>query len=261
MDARIYVVDAFTSHRFGGNPVAVVLFETYPDDDILQAIAAENNLAETAFPICREDGHWDLRWFTPTVEVPLCGHATLASAFVLFNHILVDTTEINFETRQSGQLRIARAGDRMTMDFPAQQSTKADDDLSHLFGDSLIDLRKNGAFNMAVLCNESAVREFVPEREAILLLDRDGLIITARAEDGYHCVSRFFAPALGIDEDPVTGSAHTMLVPYWAEKLGQTDLRALQASSRGGELFCRLRGDRVEMSGNCVLYLSGSIQV
>lgn len=261
MALPIYIVDAFSSQRFSGNPAAIVLFDAYPEDAILQAIAAENNLAETAFPVRRSDGNWDLRWFTPTVEVPLCGHATLASAFILFNHIMPEAVEIIFETRQSGPLKITRDGERITMDFPATQSTLSDDDLSNLFGGSVVEVYRSNAFIMAVLDSAEAVRQFVPDKQQILNLDRDGLIITAAGDNGYDCVSRFFMPAHGIDEDPVTGSAHSMLIPYWAQRLGKDDLRAFQASARGGELLCKLQHDRVEMSGHCAPYLTGSIEV
>lgn len=261
MTVPIYVVDAFTSKRFSGNPAAIVLFDAYPEDAILQAIAAENNLAETAFPVRRSDGNWDLRWFTPTVEVPLCGHATLASAFILFNHIIPEAVEIIFETRQSGPLKITRDGERITMDFPATPSILSDDDLSNLFGESVVEIYRSSAFIMAVLESAEAIRRFVPDKEQILGLNRDGLIITAAGDNGYDCISRFFMPAHGIDEDPVTGSAHTMVIPYWAQRLGRDELRAYQASVRGGELFCKLHGNRVEMSGYCASYLSGWIEV
>ncbi|RDV07903.1 PhzF family phenazine biosynthesis protein [Sphingorhabdus pulchriflava] len=260
MIVPIYIVDAFTTQRFSGNPAAIVLFDAYPEDSILQAIAAENNLAETAFPVRRSDGNWDLRWFTPKVEVPLCGHATLASAYVLFNHIIPEAEEIIFETRHSGPLKITRNGERITMDFPAAQTTLSDDDLSNLFGESVIEVHKDKAFIMAVLDSTDAVRQFVLDREKVLQLDRYGLIITAAGDAGYDCVSRFFMPAHGIDEDPVTGSAHTMLVPYWCNKLAMSELRAFQASARGGELFCRMQGDRVAISGFCAPYLTGMIE-
>jgi PhzF family phenazine biosynthesis protein len=261
MSIPIYVVDAFTSTRFSGNPAAVVLFDTYPEDAVLQAIAAENNLAETAYPVRRSDGNWDLRWFTPTVEVPLCGHATLASAYILFRHIVPDADSIIFETQRSGPLKVSREDERLTMSFPVKHSDVANDDLSDLFGANLVEVRKDGAFIMAILNSADAVRDFVPDRQKILKLDRGGLIITAQGDNDYDCVSRFFTPANGIDEDPVTGSAHTMVVPYWAQRLGKSELRAFQASSRGGELWCALQNDRVEMSGYCASYLSGTIEI
>jgi PhzF family phenazine biosynthesis protein len=261
MPVPIYVVDAFTTKLFSGNPAAVVLFDAYPEDAILQAIAAENNLAETAYPVRRSDGNWDLRWFTPTVEVPLCGHATLASAYILFNHLIPDATEIIFETRKSGALKVRRDGDLMTMNFPAKMSIPVADDLSHLFGANVVEVRKDSSFIMVVLNSAEAVSEYVFDRDQILSLDRDGVIITAPGDNGYDCVSRFFTPAHGIDEDPVTGGAHCMLIPYWTQRLGKDDLRAYQASARGGELLCKLQHDRVEMSGHCAPYLAGSIEV
>lgn len=256
----IYVIDAFTTKRFTGNPAAVVLFDDYPDDAVLQAIAAENNLAETAFPVPRGDS-WELRWFTPTVEVPLCGHATLASAHVLFSHVIPDAPEIVFMTRQSGRLTARRSGDAIILDFPARPSEPVDDDLSALFGFPPQAVRTCQASIMAVLDNADMVRAFDPDRAKVLALDRGGLIVTAPGDGGYDCVSRFFVPACGIDEDPVTGGAHTTLAPYWAERLGKEEIRAFQASRRGGEILCRVKGTRVELEGHCVPYLSGMIEV
>ncbi|HMS21284.1 PhzF family phenazine biosynthesis protein [uncultured Sphingorhabdus sp.] len=261
MPYPIYVIDAFTSERFAGNPAAVVLFDQYPEDVVLQAIAAENNLAETAFPVRRSDGDWDLRWFTPTVEVPLCGHATLASTFVLFTHVIPEARKIVFHTRQSGQLSVHRQGDKISMDFPAKSFDRVEEDLSSLFGTETPEIYKNAAFTMVVLPDAEAVSSFVPDRSRILELDRDGLIITAPGGSQFDCVSRFFTPAHGIDEDPVTGGAHTMIAPYWADRLGRPNLRAYQASARGGSMECRVADGRVEMRGQCAPYMSGQIEV
>lgn len=261
MPIDMHMVDAFSDRNFGGNAAAVVLFERYPEDAVLQAIAAENNQSETAFPVPLDDGRWELRWFTPTVEVPLCGHATLASAYVLFNYVIPEAREIRFQTRQSGVLTVRRDGDFIAMDFPASAGEPYEDDLSPLFGDAVTEVRKTGAFTMAVLRSADDVRAFPFDRDAILALDRAGLIITAPGDGGYDCVSRFFTPAHGIDEDPVTGGAHTMIAPYWSNRLGRTEIRAWQASWRGGGMICRTKGDRVELLGKCTPYFSGTISL
>lgn len=261
MQVPIYIIDAFAKHRFAGNPAAVVLFDDYPSDIVLQNMAAENNLAETAFPLRTTDEHWELRWFTPTVEVPLCGHATLASAYVLFTHVIPHQSEIVFSTRHAGELSVTRRGDAIAMDFPAKRRERVDDDLSALFGLTPCEIWKCAAFTMVVLDSGDAVRNFMPDRQRILDLDRDGLIVTAPGDGGHDCVSRFFTPRHGIDEDPVTGGAHTMLAPYWADRLGKSEIRAFQASPRGGELICRVKDDRVELEGHCVPYLAGTIEM
>jgi len=261
MKLPIHIVDAFASEHFTGNPAAVVLFGRYPEDALLQAIAAENNLAETAYPVPLGDGRWELRWFTPTNEVPLCGHATLASAHVLFAHVLEGLAEIEFVTRQSGSLFVRKRGDELVMDFPTIAAEPADEDLQWLFGSPPVAVFKGVDFVMAVLESADAVRSFAPDRLDVLKLDRGGLIVTAPGDDGHDCVSRFFAPAHGIDEDPVTGSAHCMIAPYWAKRLGKTEVRAFQASARGGALICRISDTRVELCGTCVPYLSGEIEV
>ncbi len=261
MSVPIYVVDAFTGKRFSGNPAAVVLFDSYPDDALLQKIASENNLAETAYPLLRSDGNWELRWFTPTVEVPLCGHATLASAHVLFNHIIPKSSQIEFVTRHSGNLVVQRQSDTLIMDFPAKQWAPSNDDLTSLFGFQPQEVHKCDQFIMAVMSEAAMVTDFLSDRSRILELDRNGLIVTAPGTDGYDCISRFFTPAHGIDEDPVTGGAHTMIAPYWIEKLGLPEIKAFQASERGGEMICRMNGGRVELEGRCVDYLSGTIEI
>ncbi|MEP2987900.1 MAG: PhzF family phenazine biosynthesis protein [Parasphingorhabdus sp.] len=261
MQVPIYVVDAFTGNRFSGNSAAVVLFDSYPEDALLQKIAAENNLAETVYPLLRSDGNWEIRWFTPTVEVPLCGHATLASAHVLFNHIVPEASQIEFVTRYSGNLVVQRQGDTFIMDFPAKELMPSSDDLSSLIEFQPQEVLKCDQFIMAVMSEAVMVKDFRTDRSKILELDCDGLIITAPGEDGYDCISRFFTPAQGIDEDPVTGGAHTMIAPYWIERLRLSEIKAYQASERGGEMICRLKGSRVELEGSCVDYLSGMIEV
>lgn len=261
MEFPIHIVDAFASRRFTGNPAAVVLCDAYPAAELLQAIAAENNLAETAFPLPRNDGKWDLRWFTPSVEVPLCGHATLASAFVLFRHVIPEAAEIEFVTRSAGELVVRKeANGELVMDFPANPLTPCNADVSAIFARQPVGLHINDHFIMAVLGEADDVRRFVPDRAAILTLPRN-LIITAPGDGDYDCVSRFFAPANAIDEDPVTGAAHCVIAPYWADKLRKNDIRAWQASPRGGQVLCRVLGDRVQLRGRCVPYLSGRIEL
>jgi len=256
----IHIVDAFATQQFCGNQAAVVLLDQYLADDVLQAIAAENNLAETAFPVSRPDGKWDLRWFTPTVEVPLCGHATLASADVLFTHVMPEADTVTFTTRVSGELVVQRDGEALVMDLPANPASPADLDLGAVLFPAPVEVRWNERFIMAVLDSADAVRGLSPDAAAIGMLPRN-LIVTGPGDDGYDCVSRFFAPRDGIDEDPVTGGAHCVLAPYWAERLGKSAIRAWQASARGGEILCRVIGNRVELTGACVPYLSGTIDL
>lgn len=258
----IFHVDAFTSRRFAGNPAAVVLFDRYPKDDILQAIAAENNLSETAF-LAPIDPGWQLRWFTPTVEVPLCGHATLASAWVLFERIEPARTEIAFLTRWSGTLVVRRHSTGYEMDFPSLPPTPVTPPpgLEAMLGATPSEVLANASNYLAVMDSATIVRELVPDLRAIARLDRAGLIVTAPGDQGYDCVSRYFAPRKGIDEDPVTGGAHCALTPYWAARLGKTELHAYQASRRGGVLFCRANGTRVALRGTCVAYSEGHVEL
>lgn len=260
MQLPLYIVDAFTDRRFHGNPAAVCPLNAWLPDHLLQQIAAENNLAETAF-LVPEGAGWQLRWFTPSVEVDLCGHATLASAFVLAQ-AQPGQLEFRFATR-SGELLVTRQDALFVLDFPVRQlqpepTLRAD--AEHVLGVPVSALTRAARTLIAELASETAVRSLQPDFHAILALDCVGLIVTARGET-CDFVSRFFAPKVGIDEDPVTGSAHCGLVPYWADKLGKTTLLARQVSARGGELQCELAGARVKMGGNAVLYLKGSIAV
>ena len=260
MHARLFQLDAFTSRRFAGNPAAVMLLDHYPEEGTLQALAAENNLAETAFIVPDRDGFL-IRWFTPTVEVPLCGHATLASAAVVLEHLEPDREAVVFRSA-SGPLTVRRTEGGYVMDFPARPCTPIapPQGLAAILGTSFEDVMWDG-FNFLVrLAAAADVRGLAPDLAAIARLPAAGLIVTAPGDDGHDCVSRYFAPAKGIAEDPVTGGAHCALTPYWAEQLGKTELHAFQASARGGELRCRLRGNRVELEGSCVLYLEGVAQ-
>ena len=261
MELPLYQIDAFTDAAFAGNPAAVCPLEGWLDDGCLQAIAAENNLSETAFFVAREDGDFDLRWFTPVAEVELCGHATLATGHLILTRLQPDREAVGFHTL-SGRLDVTRDGGRLAMDFPANPArpTAAPERLGHALGCEAEDVLATGNHYLAVLGDERAVLGLAPDMSEIQALDRRGVIVTAPGGD-CDFVSRFFAPALGIPEDPVTGSAHCVLVPYWAERLGADDLHARQVSARGGELFCRLLGDRVLLSGAAVLYLEGKILV
>jgi predicted PhzF superfamily epimerase YddE/YHI9 len=261
MQIPLYQVDAFTADIFSGNPAAVCLLERWPGDDLLQAIAAENNLSETAFLVCSATG-FDIRWFTPVTEVALCGHATLASAFVLFTCRQWPGPFVRFETRQSGTLRVFRCGDLLEMDFPARPAHRrtVPPGLWEALGVLPGSVFGSAEDLLVVLESEAAVRAVRPDFTALAKLDCRGVIVTAPGE---RCdfVSRFFAPRVGVTEDPVTGSAHCVLVPYWAAILGRDTLQAQQVSARGGELFCRNEGSRVSIAGRAALYLTGTITI
>jgi len=260
MKLPLYQVDAFTTRLFGGNPAAVVPIETWPRDDVMQAIAAENNLAETAFVIARPDVS-PLRWFTPTVEVDLCGHATLASAHVLFRYHFPSLARLVFETK-SGELSVTRDGELLALDFPARPARAIDvsDALAAALGARPREALRAPRDLLAVLDTEAQVRAFHPDFSRIAALDATGLIVTAPGDE-VDFVSRFFAPKAGIPEDPATGSSHCTLAPYWAARLGRNKLTARQLSARGGEMRCELRGERVLIAGATVEYLRGEIAV
>ncbi len=259
MKVPFYQVDAFSRRLFGGNPAAVCLLTSWLDDNTLQSIAAENNLSETAFLVPKVKGRYDLRWFTPAVEIDLCGHATLASAFVIFSFVESTLSSVDFETR-SGLLSVARSGELLSMDFPARKPWPAERSpvISQALGAEPLDVLKSRDL-LVVFKNESIVRDMAPDFDKLKRIrDAFGVIVTAPGEKA-DFVSRFFAPNAGIPEDPVTGSAHCTLIPYWADRLGKTHLHALQLSKRGGELFCENMGDRVRISGNAVLYAKGEL--
>jgi PhzF family phenazine biosynthesis protein len=262
MRTRIFQIDAFTTRRFAGNPAAVVPLKYFLADSKLQNIAAENNLAETAFLVPDGD-NYRLRWFTPTTEVPLCGHATLASAAVVMERLEPERSRVVFQSA-SGPLTVIRTAAGYIMDFPARSSepVPTPSRLAEALGVAPLEVLAD-AFNYLVLLkNAQVVRELAPDIAALALMDRSGMIITA-ADDGqpYDFVSRYFAPAKGIPEDPVTGGAHCALTPYWAKRLGRSNFRAFQASRRGGEILCRLIGERVELEGSCVFYLEGEVEI
>lgn len=259
MDLPIYQVDAFTSSVFAGNPAAICPLEDWLTDGEMQAIARENNLSETAFFVRRGDG-FDLRWFTPGQEVELCGHATLASAYVLFHELKEPGDTLRFATK-SGELVVQRKGELLVMDFPSRPPQKVDvhPALMAALGGEPLEILAGRDYLVRYECMEE-VRDLAPDMEALKKIDRSAVIVTAPGTD-CDFASRFFAPAKGVPEDPVTGSAHCSLIPYWATKLGKTKLHARQIGPRGGELFCQLAGDRVEIAGYAALFLRGRIQV
>lgn len=261
MRAPIFQVDAFTRRRFAGNPAAVMLLHEFPADAIMQAVAAENNLAETAFIVVRGDDY-RIRWFTPTVEVPLCGHATLASAAVVMEKLERHRESVVFHS-MSGPLPVRRTSTGYVMDFPARISVPvaAPAALVAALGTTPVEVQVNSFNYMALLPSEQLVRHLTPDLATIARLDRSGVIVTAAGSGEYDFVSRYFAPAKGIPEDPVTGGAHCQLVPYWAERLKRSEFLAYQASARGGEIVCRLKGERVELEGACVFYMEGTAEI
>jgi PhzF family phenazine biosynthesis protein len=259
MELALYQVDAFAEKPFQGNPAAVCPLDRWLPDPLMQAIAEENNLSETAFFVPTDAG-FHIRWFTPKAEVDLCGHATLASAFILFNVLGFDTAAIRFESR-SGPLTVSRAEDNLVMDFPAQPPVpcEAPEPLIHAFSVQPTRCLVSEDY-LVVFETEDEVVSLKPDMTQLQRLDRRGVIVTAPSAR-YDFVSRFFAPNYGIPEDPVTGSAFTQLAPYWAEQLGKTELKARQVSARGGNVQCKLVGDRVAITGKAVLYLKGTLVV
>ncbi|MGP1395665.1 MAG: PhzF family phenazine biosynthesis protein [Inquilinaceae bacterium] len=260
MDLPLFQIDAFADAVFAGNPAAVCPLDSWLPDDRMQAIAAENNLSETAFFVPDGEGY-ALRWFTPVAEVDLCGHATLATAFLVFERLRPDLRSIAFSTRVSDTLTVTRDGDFLVMDFPRWDAEPVADDpaVTASLGAAPRTLL-NGPDLMAVFDDEAAVRDIAPDFRAVGRLPARGVIVTAPGRN-VDFVSRFFAPAVGIDEDPVTGSAHCLLAPYWAGRLGKTDLVGRQVSRRGGTVRCTVADGRVRLAGRAVLYLEGTIHV
>ena len=273
MELDIYQIDAFTDEVFKGNPAAIVPLENWTSDDILQNIAFENNLSETAF-IRRQDNTidgdtYDIRWFTPTVEVDLCGHATLASAHVIFEHLNHPSTTISFSCK-SGALSVEKKGEVLALNFPTDTLQSIDLDAEEhqgvmeaiATGLSLtpLDVYRGRDDYLILVDNEEQIVALKPDMAAIATIPARGIIVSALGSNA-DFVSRFFAPQSGIPEDPVTGSAHTTLIPYWSEKLGKSMLKAKQLSARGGTLFCEDRGNRVEIGGRAQTFLIGEITV
>lgn len=258
MTIPIYQADAFTDQLFGGNPAAICPLSKWLPDDIMQQIAKENNLAETAFFVKTAKG-FTLRWFTPEYEIDLCGHATLAAAHILFTELAYNGETIHFETVKAGVLTVKKDGDKYTMDFPSRQPIPIEipNGLTEALGKQPLSILRSRDY-FVVYETEDDILNITPDFFALSKMDTVGVIITAPGKKS-DFVSRFFAPGAGIPEDPVTGSAHCNLIPYWAKKLGKDKLHAYQLSARKGELWCELKGDRVLMSGKAVTYLKGGI--
>jgi PhzF family phenazine biosynthesis protein len=256
MRLPIHQIDAFAERPFTGNPAAVMPLEAWLPDDLMQAIAAENNLSETAFLVKETDG-WRIRWFTTVTEVDLCGHATLAAARVVMGDLEPGLTDVSFQSR-SGKLGVHRDGDQFVLDFPARPGRPAPEWLEPVasaLGQRPLEVRLARDL-LIVLEQEASVRTFQPDFEALRALPGMGKLITAPGSE-VDCVSRCFFPGDGVPEDPVTGSAHCTIVPYWAERLGRPEIRAYQASARGGHLDCRVVGDRVHLAGRAFKVLEG----
>jgi PhzF family phenazine biosynthesis protein len=259
---KLYQVDAFTDRLFSGNPAAVIILDRWLSDDLMQSIAFENNLAETAFIVPNEKVY-EIRWFTPIVEVDLCGHATLASAFVLFNILNYPGSQIQFHSSRSGLLTVEKKDDLLLLDFPTdtlELINEVQNRIQHCIGIKPVEIYKGKTDYMAVVENESVLKNIQPDFKEIFKSKARGLIVTAKG-DHVDFVSRFFAPQSGIDEDPVTGSAHTSLIPLWAKKLGKNNLIANQISKRGGQLFCEFKNERCLIGGKARLYLTGEINI
>lgn len=261
MKTPIYQVDAFTNERFKGNPAAVCPLDSLLPDAVMQNIAQENNLAETAF-IVPNGNEVEIRWFTPTVEVDLCGHATLASAYVLFHELGFDGDQILFMSPRSGPLTVSKNGSVLALNFPVDTLSELPVQAEHAIGLSHAPriVFKGKTDYLFVYDTEAEIVALQPDFEALKSHDVRGIIVTAPGEN-IDFVSRFFGPACGVNEDPVTGSAHTTLTPYWAGVLEKTELTARQLSQRTGSLSCKLLGDRVEIAGEAVLYLRGEIEI
>lgn len=265
MELPLYQVDAFTSEVFKGNPAAVVPLDSWLPDDILQKIAIENNLSETAFFIPDGDDFY-LRWFTPTYEIDLCGHATLASSYVILNELYPDRDKVIFKTNVAGDLIVKKKNNQYQMDFPSRAGKKINIKdipeivLSSLNGPTPVDAYKSRDL-MLVYESEEAIRNLKPNFHELIAYPH-AICVTAQADENINFISRFFcAYDVTIPEDPVTGSAHCTLTPYWAEKLGKTKLKAKQISARGGDLELELKNNRVYITGNATLYLRGKIYV
>ena len=262
MKIQMFQADAFTDRLFGGNPAAICILDSWLPEYVMQAIAAENNLAETAFIVKAAHGY-DIRWFTPAIEVDLCGHATLAAAHIVFSSLGYEGSEVSFSSERSGMLKVKKDGEMLTLDFPADVFEKVHSPAIHseALGIEPMETYKGRTDYMAVLPSEADVVALRPDFVKLNeLQDCRGIIVTA-AGTSVDFVSRFFAPQSGINEDPVTGSAHTTLTPYWANVLCKNDLTAMQLSQRKGQLWCSRNGNRVYISGHAVTYMQGAIEI
>lgn len=259
---KIFKVDAFTDSLFSGNPAAIVILEKWLSDDLMQKIAMENNLSETAFILKQADSHYEIRWFTPETEVDLCGHATLGAAHVILSHLENQKPNVLFNSK-SGDLKVEKSGKMYWLDFPSQPPKPVS--MSKLLPEALGTVPLYAGYNvdlMVLVESEKIVREMTPNLQMIRNLDVRGVIVTAPSErERVDFVSRFFAPAVGVPEDPVTGSAHTVLTPFWGKRLNKKQLNAQQISKRGGNLSCIDEGERVKIGGSAVTFLEGSISL
>jgi PhzF family phenazine biosynthesis protein len=261
MNLELYQVDAFTSYVFGGNPAAVCILESWLKENLMQSIASENNLSETAF-VVPEEGGFSIRWFTPQVEVDLCGHATLATAHVLFNHLHYPSDRIQFNSLHSGLLAVEKEGELLTLDFPSDtlQEIEISSVAAQALGKVPLKAFEGKSDFMFIYHNQTEIEQLTPDFGKLARLGGRGIIVTSMGHE-VDFVSRFFAPQTGINEDPVTGSAHTTLTPYWAKVLDKNKMQAHQLSERGGELVCEYRGERVGISGRAVTYMKGILSI
>jgi len=261
MKIKIFQIDAFTDKVFCGNPAAVCILDKWIDKESMQKIAAENNLAETAF-VVKSDNDYEIRWFTPSIEVDLCGHATLAAAHVLYKYYNFEFDKINFHSHASGLLSVERNNDFLTLDFPTDIYKKADTPqvLIDAFGLAPIETYKGKTDYLLIFSSKTDIENFKPDLNLIKKVDARGVIVSAEGKET-DFVSRFFAPRSGVNEDPVTGSAHTTLTPFWAKKLNKDILTAKQLSKRQGDLKCEYLKDRVKITGEAVTYLIGEIVI
>ena len=258
---KMYQIDAFSGTVFGGNPAAVCVLEDWWADELMQSVASENNLSETAFVVQREKD-FEIRWFTPMNEEALCGHATLASAHVIFNYYEYTEDTISFYSRHSGNLSVTKKNDLLTLDFPADnlKKVKAPKEINDAFVKKPSEVYKGKMDYLLIYDSQEDIEQSAPNLHILRALKTRGVIITAEGKE-VDFVSRFFAPGCGVEEDPVTGSAHTTLTPFWSKKLGKTKLTAQQLSQRKGALTCELIGDRVKISGKAVTYFIGDIYI
>ena len=260
MNISMYQIDAFTNRTFGGNPAAVCVLYEWPEDTLMQSIAVENNLSETSFMIDRGE-YWDLRWFTPHSEIDLAGHPTLAAAWTLFEILQPGRKDVRFETQRAGSLTVTRSGTRLSMDFPSRPARPIATPalLTEAPGIEPVETLLSRDL-MAVFPDAGTVASLKPDFATLARISEGmGVIVTAAGGERADFVSRFFVPKEGIDEDPVTGSAHCTLIPYWAGRLGKTSMFARQISARGGELYLESRGNRVVIAGECAFYMEGRI--
>ncbi len=262
MRLSLYQVDAFTDHLFGGNPAAVIPLVQWLPDQVMQNIAAENNLAETAFFV-KQNEEFLLRWFTPTREVELCGHATLATAHVLYEHLNFTGQYCIFQTQKRGILKVKKLENGLMMDFPADRVNAIPEREKQIIVGALhldpLECLKGSDDILVIVHDKAEVLNYQPDYRAIANLDARGIILSSIGDSTYDFISRCFYPKYGIDEDPVTGSAHTLLTPYWSEQLSKTRLIALQASERSGHLVCEVVQDRIHLTGKAITYLTGQI--